>query len=316
MAKHRRPPFIKRLLPLAALVLLSAGLPLGSAAAQQPPQQTTFPVPFRGIATPGTNFDVVQSVIDYNAGAKVSVSTANVPNYLTVLEGELTVQNANKSEVVVKGKGLSVPAGAALSTSNTSTAKARLFVSTLLPVGAVANVHQPNSSGVTLVSTARRTMSGAPAAVDVIQVLSEFDPGFRTPNHVMNEFHLFTILTGVTDFGYLDHSGVDRFRAGQQAVMHEGMAGWMGNTTQDKASWVITWIGTPGKPLTSAVAVPAAAATPVAVAPGPPRAGNGLAQGDEPRQIGPGLTIGSAGFALFTLSVLALYASRRARRRS
>ena len=246
MAKQWRPPFIKRLLPLAALVLLSAVLPLGSAAAQQPPPQTSFPVHFRGIATPGTNFDVVQSVIDYNAGAKVSVSTANVPNYLTVLEGELTVQIADKSEVVAKGKGLSVPAGAALSTSNTSTAKARLFVSTLLPVGAVANVHQPNSSGVTLVSTARRTMSGAPAAVDVIQVLSEFDPGFRTPNHIMNEFHLFSLLTGITDFGYLGTGAVERFSAGQLAVMYERIAGWMGNTTQEKASWAITWVGTPG----------------------------------------------------------------------
>lgn len=253
MASQRRPRFIKRLLPLAALVLVAAVLPLGSAAAQQPPQQTNFPVAFRNVATPGTSFDVVQSVIDYNAGAKASASVMNVPNYLTVLEGELTIQVADKSEVVAKGKGLSVPAGAALATSNTSTAKARLFVSTLLPIGAVASVHQPNSSGVTLVSTARRTMSGAPAAVDVIQVLSEFDPGFNTGNHVMNEFHLFTMLTGVTDFGYLDTGRVERLRAGQQGVMSEGMAGWMGNTTQEKASWVITWVGTPGKPLTSAV---------------------------------------------------------------
>ena len=316
MANQRRPPFTKRLLPLAALVLLAAVLPLGSAAAQPAPQQTTFNVPFRAVAAPGTSFDLVQSVIDYNAGAKVSASTANVSNYLTVLEGELTVQVADKSEVVAKGKGLSVSAGAALALSNTSSAKARLFVSTLLPVAVVANVHQPNSSGVTLVSTARRTISNAPPTVDVIQVWTQYDAGFRTGNHMMNELHLFTMLAGITDFGYLDHSGVDRFRAGQQAVMHEGMAGWMGNTAADKSSFALTWIGTPGKPLTSAVAVPAAAATPVAVAPGPPRTGSGLAQGDEPRQIGPGLAIGSAGFALLTLSVLALYASRRARRRS
>lgn len=260
MAKQWRPPFIKRLLPLAALVLLSAVLPLGSATAQQPPQQTSFPVPFRGIATPGTNFDVVQSVIDYNPGATASASAMNIANYLTVLEGELTIQVGDKPEVVAKGKGLSVPAGATLVVTNASGAKARLFVSTLLPVAAVVKVHQPNSSGVTVFSTARRSMSGAPAVVDVIQVLSEYDPGFRTPNHIMNEFHLFSLLTGITDFGYLGTGAVERFSAGQLAVMYERIAGWMGNTTQEKASWAITWVGTPGKPLTSAV--PAAVPTP------------------------------------------------------
>ena len=105
MARQRRPRFIKRLLPLAALVLVAAVLPLGSAAAQQPPQQTNFPVAFRNVATPGTSFDVVQSVIDYNAGAKASASVMNVPNYLTVLEGELTIQVADKSEGGCEGQG-------------------------------------------------------------------------------------------------------------------------------------------------------------------------------------------------------------------
>ena len=301
--------------PVVVIVsaVLVALVSVGTVAGQQAPSQTSFNVPFRAVAAPGTSFDLVQSVIDYNAGAKVSASTANVPNYLTVLEGELTVQVADKSEVVAKGKGLSAPAGAALAVSNASSAKARLFVSTLLPVGVVASVHQPNSSGVTLVSTARRTISNAPATFDVIQVWTQYDAGFRTGNHRMNEPHLFTMLAGITDFGFLDHSGVDRFRAGQQAVMTEGMAGWMGNSAAEKSSFALTWIGTPGKPLTSPVA---AAATPVAVAPGPPRTGAGLAPRDEPGQAGLGLAIGTAGFAMLTLSVLALYASRRARRRS
>ncbi len=302
MSQQRRTPFTKRLLLAAAMAVIASVLPLGFAAAQAPaPKQTSFPVPFRDVATPGTNFDVVQSVIDYNPGATASASAMNVANYLTVLEGELTIQVRDKSEVVAKGKGLSVPAGATLVVTNASGAKARLFVSTLLPVAAVVNVHQPNSSGVAVFSTARRSMSGAPAVVDVIQVLSEFDPGFRTPNHIMNEFHLFSLLTGITDFGYLGTGAVERFSAGQLAVMYEGMAGWMGNTTQEKASWAITWVGTPGKPLTSAV--PAAAPTPA-----PPKTGSGLAQDGAASPI----ALGATGLILMFLGASA-FAAKRAR---
>ena len=314
MAKQRRPPFIKRLLPLAALVLLAAVLPLGSAAAQPAPQQVSLlNVPFRGVATPASTFDLVQSVIDFSPGATSSVRSANAQSFLSVFEGEVTVQIDGKSEVLALGKGLAIPVGAKVGTSNSSTGKiSRVFVSTLASAGAVDPLHQPSGAGVKVFFTARRTMSNAPALIDVIQQGARYDPGFRTGNHVMNEFHLMVHLEGVTTYGYLDGS-VERYPAGTEAVMYEGMAGWMANEGQSKTANFWTWLGTPGKPLTSAVTVPAAAATPVAVAPGPPRTGSGLAQGDQPRQIGHGLTIGSASFALLTLSVLALHLARRSR---
>ncbi|MEO6398143.1 MAG: cupin domain-containing protein [Tepidiformaceae bacterium] len=282
--------------------LLFAMAAFGTAVGQQPPQQTSFNVPFRGVAAPGSTFDLVQGIIDFNAGAKASTNTASVPNYLTVLEGELTVQIGDKSESVARGKGVAVPAGAALTMSNTSTARARIFVSALLPVGAVASVPQPNSSGVTLVSLARRTISNAPATVDIIQVSTQYDAGFKTGNHVMNELHLFSMLSGATDFGYLDHTAVDTFRAGQQAVMHEGMAGWMANSGTEKSSFVLTWVATPGKPLTSAVAAPTGATTPAAVAPGAPRTGDGAMPIAQPGLAAPGSVLVSAGLAVLICS--------------
>ncbi len=293
---------------LSALFVALASF--GTAAGQEAPKSTGFNVPFRGVNTPGTTLDLAESVIDYGPGSSSRATAAKWTNYLTVLEGELTIQVGGDSTVVAAGKGIAVPVGATVTTSNSGSAQARLFVSTLLPVAAVEDLHQPNSKGVRIFSSARRTMSGAPGIVDVIQVLTVYDPGFRTPNHVMNEFHLFIMLTGVTDFGFLS-GGVERYAAPRQGVMDEGMAGWMANTTQERASFVLTWVGTPGKPLTSPVAAPGPGAT---VVPAPPNTGNGLVPGHEGRQAEPGLVLGATGVALFTLSVLAMEAYRRTQR--
>jgi quercetin dioxygenase-like cupin family protein len=299
---------VRRTIVAIVAALLVAVVSGGIAVAQQTPQQRNFSVPFRGVSAPGSTFDLVQSVIDYNAGAKTSAAATKVPSYLTVLDGELTIEVGGKSELVAKGKGLSVPAGATLATSNGSSGTARLFVSTLLAVGAVEDVHQPNSAGVKMFFNARRTMFGAPPTVDVIQQWAESDPGFRTPNHVMNEFHLFTMLAGVTDFGYLG-DGVDRFVAPRQAVMGEGMPGWMANTGQEKASYVITWVAAPGKPLTSAVAAPATAATPAA-----PATGNvGFAKGGEGTSQAVLWLVGIAGLGAFALGVKRVAVVRKSR---
>jgi quercetin dioxygenase-like cupin family protein len=249
------------------VAVLAAFLTLSVAVAQQPAQVNVLNVPFRGIAAPAPTFDLVQSIVDYGPGARAGTTTTTAQNFLSVLEGELTITVGDKPEVVAAGKGIAEPPGTTITISNASTdKKARLFVSTLAKVAAVDQLDAPSGAGVTVFATARRTITNAPATVDVIQVVTQYDPGFRTANHTMNELHLFLMLTGTTDFGYLS-GGLGRFGAGQQAVMDEGMAGWMANTTQEKSSFALTWVGTPGKPLTSAVQAPA-----------PPKTGSGAAQ--------------------------------------
>ena len=274
MSHRRRPPFTKRLLLGAALAVFAAVLPLGLAVAQAPAQVSLLNVPFRGVTVPSGSFDLVQSVVDFDPGAKSPTITSTTAYYLSVMNGELTIDLAGKPETVAVGKGVSAPAGTKVTIGNASTVtKARLFVSTLVGVGAVDSIHQLSSAGLKPFGIARRTIRNAPPVVDVIQVATQYDPGWKTGNHTMNELHLFLMLTGTTDFGYLA-GGFERGSPGQQMVMDEGRAGWMANTTQASSSFVLTWLGTPGKPLTSAAAAPARPST----APAPPNTGNGLAQ--------------------------------------
>ncbi len=299
MKVHRRPPFTRRLLLVAALALLAAVLPSSFAAAAEPAARPIINVPFRGVSTPATTFDLVESVIDFSAGAKSSVITTRTPHYLSVIAGELTVEVDGKADAVAAGAGVSAPTGAKLTMSNTSAGvTARVFVTTLLGVGAVDDVHQLSSPGVKVFLTARRTMANAPATVDVIHGGAQYDVGYRTPTHVMNEFHLMISLAGQTGYHYLD-GGFEKYGPGSQAVMYEGRPGWMANEGQDQSSSVWTWLGTPGKPLSSAVTAPA-----------PPSTGTGVAR---PASASAG-SVALAGAALVALGCLGLGAFAMARR--
>jgi len=275
METQRRPPLVKRLLGLAALALIAA-LPLGTVAAQAPAPKATpllgASSSFKGVTAPGPTFDLVESVLDFSPGATSHVIETGTAHYLSVLDGELTVGVDGESQVVAQAKGISVPAGAKLVLSNAGTVQtARLFVTTLLAVGAVSDVHLLSAAGVKLFVTGRRTMSNAPAVVDVIQNAAAYDVGYRTPNHVMNEFHLMVHLTGQTGYAYLD-GAAESYGAGSQAVMYEGRPGWMRNDGQTVTATAWTWVANPGKPLSSGV--PAATTT----APAPPNTGTGVAE--------------------------------------
>ena len=141
MATPSRPSLRMRWLPLLVLVLLAAALPLGTAAAQAPAAKSILNVPFKGVAAPASTFDLVESIIDFNPGSTSHVITTGMPHYLSVLSGELTVTVDGDAQTVVAAKGVAVPAGAKLTLANTSTsAAARLFVSTLVEVGAGTTV--------------------------------------------------------------------------------------------------------------------------------------------------------------------------------
>lgn len=291
---------MKKAAAAIVLCLLAVVAFTAPAAAQAPKATTILSQPFRGVSAPASPFDLVQSVVDFGPGAKSPVMTATAAHYLSVLSGELSIDVDGKAETVVAGKGISAPTGSKLNISNAGAAKASLFVTSLLPVGGVAEVHQVNAAGVSIFGTARRTLTSAPAVVDIVQLAAVYDPGYRTPNHVMNEYHLMLHLAGVTSYGYLD-GGLEQYPAGTQAVMYEGRPGWMSNTGAVPSSMAWTWVANPGKPLTS----PAA--------PAPPATGNaGLAQ-EQPTS--PALTA-AVGLVLVVLgaSALAALGSRRRHR--
>lgn len=298
MATHFKPRFIKEFM-LLTLAVLAAILPLGFAAAQAPAPaaRSLLNVPFKGVTAPASTFDLVQSVTDFKPGAKSHVITTGTPHYLSVLSGELTVDVDGKAEAVAAGKGVSAPAGAKLTLSNAGTSNARLFASTLLSVGAVAEVHQLSAAGIAALASGRRTMVNAPSVVDVVQMAAAYDAGYRTANHVMNEFHLMVHTSGQVGYSYLD-GGSEVYPAGSQGVMYEGRPGWMGNPGAVESSMAWTWVATPGKPLSSAVAA----------APAPPKTGTGFAHDNSGRPV----AITATALAFLFLGGSA-FAARRAR---
>ena len=118
MVTRSRHSLPRRWLPLMALVLLAAALPVGTAAAQAPAPKATpllgASSAFKGVTAPGPAFDLVESVLDFSPGATSHVIETATAHYLSVLEGELTVTVDGEAEVVPKGNGTSVPAGAKL----------------------------------------------------------------------------------------------------------------------------------------------------------------------------------------------------------
>lgn len=303
MATQRSLPSTRRLLMVMALALIAGLLPLASAASQAPAAKSILNVPFKGVTAPASTFDLVESIIDFNPGATSHVVTVGTPHYLSVLSGELTVTVDGEAQAVAAGKGVAAPAGARLTLANAGTSQAaRLFVATLVEVGAVTEVHLLSPAGVKVFATARRTMSNAPEVVDVVQMAAVYDVGYRTANHVMNEFHLMVHLAGTTGYAYLD-GGTEAYGPGSQAVMYEGRAGWMSNQGQLPSSMAWTWVATPGKPLTKA-----APATP---APAPPNTGTGPA---EDHSGAPALTPGALVLIVLGASALAAAGSRRAPR--
>ncbi len=307
MPSQQSAPFRTRLILFvaASLAVFAAVLPLSAAAqAPAPAARSILNAPFKGVTAPGSTFDLVESVIDYSAGASSPAFTAQTPHYLSVIEGELTVDLHGHPEVVVAGKSVVAPAGSTVAISNEGTQAARLFASTLLAVGAVTDVHQLSADGVKVFATARRAMTNAPAVVDVIQMGAVYDVGYRTPDHVMNEFHLMLTLTGQIGYHYLD-GGAEQYGPRLQAVMYEGRPGWMANDGDGLSSMVWTWVGTPGKPLSSPLAAP----TP---APAAPNTGSGLAPANHDS---PSSELGAGALVLAGAAAVGALVLRRQRRR-
>ena len=161
----------------------------------------------------------------------------------------------HKTDTYGSGKNFSVPAGITVKGSNESqTVKARVFVSSLVPprgVGAVtASGTRDSSPPPVRVYSARLPVGPLPSIIDVYQNGHRYEPGFMTPPHVMNEVHDILHLEGTNTYEYRD-GGVETYGPGQASPMYVGRPGTMGNRGAEPSVWVITYLATPGKPLSS-----------------------------------------------------------------
>lgn len=227
------------------------------AQAQAPRQVPVFPAAvFRGVQTPARYFTLSQAVIDFKPGAASATGSEQSVRFFVVMEGELAVTVDGKTALYAAGKNFSVPPGVALSISNEGrTANARIFVSSLVPArgegAVVVRDRAAASSEPRVLSAMRMPMGPLPGVIDVTLVGNRYDPGFATGQHVMNEVHAFLHLEGTTSYEYVD-GAVETFGSGQGAQMYVGRPGLMANRTAVRSAYLLTWLATPGKPLTSA----------------------------------------------------------------
>lgn len=269
---------------LAVIVFLAATIAISpaTAGADAPKSTPILNVPFKGVTTPGSNFDVVQSIVDFQPGAAQQADTFAAPRFLAVLEGQLTVSVAGKDEVVATGKGIAIPPAVPFSVRNEGAVGARAFTVALATPGTsdpapVADAGTAIAAPKTVYS-GRMPFYGMASTLDIVLQGGRYDVGFQTPNHVMNHPHFMTMIEGKTRFSYLDGYS-EMFSAGTQAQMHVGRPGYMANDGDTKSAFLVTWLATPGSPLT--VPVPVAATTTTPAAPAPPSAGTGLAPADD-----------------------------------
>lgn len=240
----------------AALVLLLAGPVRVNGQGQAPRQLPLFPLAaFRGVTAPSRYFYLSQAVVEYGPGAVSSVGMEQSTRFFTVIEGELTFTVGGKTDTFGAGKSFPVPPNVEARGSNEGrAARARVFISSLVPArgeGAVIlTAANPSSGGPRTLYAARRPVGPLPAVIDVMQAGTRYEPGFVTPPHVMNETHAIMHLEGTTTYEYLD-GAQDAFGPGQAGQMYVGRPGVMANRTAAPAVFLITWLVTPGKPLTS-----------------------------------------------------------------
>jgi quercetin dioxygenase-like cupin family protein len=240
----------------AACALLLGALGVQAVQAQAPRQLPLFPsAVFRGVATPARYFRLDLAVVEYGPGAISSAASEQSTRFFTVIEGELTFTVGGKTETVGVGKNFSVLPGVVAMGSNAGrSTRARVYISSLIPArgeGAIMLAGAPPSAAVpkTLYSM-RLPVGPLPAVIDVVQAGTKYEPGFVTGTHTMNEVHAILHLDGTTSYEYWDGMR-EAFAPGQGGQMYVGQPGAMANRTASPAAFLITWLVTPGKPLTS-----------------------------------------------------------------
>lgn len=208
---------------------------------------------FRGVATPAQYFYLDQAIIDYGPGIFSTADSEQSTRFFTVMEGELKFSVGAKTDTYGVGKNFSVPAGIVVKGSNESrTAKARMFVSSLVPPGGAGAIAASGSrasrSSPVRVYSSRLPVGPLPHIIDVYQNGHRYEPGFVTPPHVMSETHDILQLEGTNTYEYLD-GGVETYGPGQASPMWVGRPGTMGNKSAAPSVFVLTYLAIPGKPL-------------------------------------------------------------------
>jgi quercetin dioxygenase-like cupin family protein len=295
---------MKKGILVAAFLMAVSTLAVRPAAAQ-PASSPLFPSQmFSNITPPDRTFELVQFIIEYAPGAFSALNSSPSPRFVTVMSGEMSFTIGDRTAVYPAGTSLTIPSAILARGSNEGrTASARVFASILQPVWAqegrgavvVAGTEPPAANAPRAVSASVLRVENIPDVINLVQGGARLDPGFAFPLHVMNHPHGILHLEGVTSYEYVD-GGSESFSAGLGGLMHPGRPGTMANRGATPSAYVMTWLQTPGTPLSSPFTPPAAPAPGVT----PPRTG------DAGLGAGPSATTSRAAFGLAAVGLVSV----------
>jgi len=292
---------------LAMVLVFGAAMAVGTTEAQTPPSQSPlFPTAtFTNVQPPARSFELVQAVVEYAPGSFSAIESVQYDRYFTVMEGELTFTIGEKTSAYSAGKNFSVPTGIMARGSNEGrSVAARVYVSGLVPAWADAGdvsrapESRPSAVAPRTVHSVRLAVRDIPGLINIVQAGSRYSPGYLTPAHIMNHPNGMVHLEGTTAYEYID-GGRESYTPGQGGQMYPHRPGAMANRTTTPTAFLLTWLQTPGTPLTSPLAAPASAA-PATGPITPPRTGDaGLMAATDSRETVAGLVL----LAIVTTSV-------------
>jgi quercetin dioxygenase-like cupin family protein len=268
-----------RLRPAAifAAVALTASSVLtgvGPAAGQEPPVPpsnryvTTFPI---NAAAPA-QYEIFQYILDFPSGAVTREHTHGGPEFVTVVEGQLTRIKNGVSTTFATGQSFREEKGTYFAVANTGSVKARAFATILLSPGqqlTVNNAERPLPGLLpTTVASSRTTVPLQPAEFDLQQRIIDFGPGAYAGPHRHPGPLLITQLSGEI---VSKADGVEvKQTPGGTYVETAGVVAEHRNAGRETATVAVTFLLPRGAPPAVSAAAPAAA-PPIT----PPNTGDG-----------------------------------------
>jgi len=270
---------MKRLI-LATAALLLAVVATGGSGSAAPTVTVTHRAMFEGVQPPARYFTLIEGISEFAPGQAARSNSIVAPRYFSVIEGEVTVTIGNKTAAYAKGETWSVGSGIYFGIRNDGSATARVFFTVLTLSGVTA---EPVPGSAVPANPSRILWSAStkvyvPAGkIDLMQLIQESEPGFKTGAHVMNHPHLYIVMSGENTLNYLD-GAVETFATGEQGIMEVGRPGTMANSSDVNSQIAFSWLLTPGTPPTSPVTASAAGTI------APPNTGDGGLVGASDRE--------------------------------
>ena len=298
---------LKRYSIIGVVAVLAALFSATLASGQTPAPVTRFTTRFTAVTAPANQVELVQLVSEFAPGAAVAFHSHGGPEFVTVIEGELTFRESGKAGVVVKaGETMTQLPSQVMDVSNTGSVRARTAVAFLLPAGAALTTLQPGifaaPLGPKLLARTSSQVTVSAASFDVVQLVFDFAPGAFGAVHKHGGPGQATVFEGTIT--RRQGTQVTAYPAGQGFPEVTDVVLSVGNLGTTPASMAVAFLLPAGAVLTTPV---------TGAAPGAPATGNtGSVQGEA--WTSPAALLGLALLGITLLGGAAAVSARRSHR--